>query len=69
MELQCLMAGLAVISGCACMGGGGREPEASADLDFTANASAVRPTAPWEGYVKTGEHQPPDRSPAAVTPF
>lgn len=69
MELQCLMAGLAVISGYACTDGGGRKPEASADRDFSANASANRPRAPREGYVETGEHQSLDHSPASVTPF
>lgn len=69
MELQCLMAGLAVSSGYACTDGGGRKPEASADPDFISNASANRPRAPWEGYVETGEHQSLDHSPASVTPF
>lgn len=63
------MAGLAVISGYACTDGGGRKPEASVDQGFIANASANRPTAPWEGYVETGEHQSPDHPPASVTPF
>lgn len=63
------MAGLAVISGYALADGGGRKPEASADGNFIANASANRPRAPWEGYVEAREHQSPDHPPAYVTPF
>lgn len=39
MELQCLMVGLAVISGYACMGSGGRKPNTHAHWDLTAYTS------------------------------